>query len=396
MKTAFFDCFSGISGDMVVGALLDLGLDFEYLKKELKKLQITDYKLEVKRVKRCGISGVKFNVNVNFHKQHHRNLPDINIIIERSKLDNEVKKLSKAIFYKIAKAEAKAHSVRIENVHFHEIGAVDSIIDIVSSAIGLNYFGINEVISSPINVGEGFVKTEHGLLPVPAPATAEILKGIPFYSNGIKMELATPTGAAIIATVAKEFTNLPLIRTEKIGYGAGSREINGIPNLLRIFLAQEGVGIFGSYGNDAITVIETNIDDISPQVYEELMGNLFKAGALDVFMTPIIMKKNRPAIKISILAEKEKVLRICDILFKETSTFGIRTYEAFRYKLDREGKKIKTSLGNVEVKLGKIKGKILKVAPEYESIKKISKDKGMPVFKVLKKVEAEIGRKFKI
>ena len=396
MKTAFFDCFSGISGDMVVGALLDLGLDFEYLKKELKKLQITDYKLEVKRVKRCGISGVKFNVNVNLHKQHHRNLPDINRIIERSKLDNEIKKLSKAIFYKIAKAEAKAHSVRIENVHFHEIGAVDSIIDIVSSAIGLNYFGINKVISSPINVGEGFVKTEHGLLPVPAPATAEILKGIPFYSNGIKMELATPTGAAIIATVAKEFTNLPLIRTEKIGYGAGSREINGIPNLLRIFLAQEGVGIFGSYGNDAITVIETNIDDISPQVYEELMGNLFKAGALDVFMTPIIMKKNRPAIKISILAEKEKVLRICDILFKETSTFGIRTYEAFRYKLDREGKKIKTSLGNVEVKLGKIKGKILKVAPEYESIKKISKDKGMPVFKVLKKVEAEIGRKFKI
>ena len=395
MKTAFFDCFSGISGDMVVGALLDLGLDFEYLKKELKKLQITDYKLEVKRVKRCGISGVKFNVNVNLHKQHHRNLPDINRIIERSKLDNEIKKLSKAIFYKIAKAEAKAHSVRIENVHFHEIGAVDSIIDIVSSAIGLNYFGINKVISSPINVGEGFVKTEHGLLPVPAPATAEILKGIPFYSNGIKMELATPTGAAIIATVAKEFTNLPLIRTEKIGYGAGSREINGIPNLLRIFLAQEGVGIFGSYGNDAITVIETNIDDISPQVYEELMGNLFKAGALDVFMTPIIMKKNRPAIKISILAEKEKVLRICDILFKETSTFGIRTYEAFRYKLDREGKKIKTSLGNVEVKLGKIKGKILKVAPEYESIKKISKDKGMPVFKVLKKVEAEIGRKFK-
>ncbi|OGL43985.1 MAG: TIGR00299 family protein, partial [Candidatus Schekmanbacteria bacterium RBG_16_38_10] len=357
---------------------------------------ITDYKLEVKRVRRGGISGVKFNVNVNLHKQHHRNLPDINRIIERSKLDNEVKKLSKAIFYKIAKAEAKAHSVRIENVHFHEIGAVDSIIDIVSSAIGLNYFGINEVISSPINVGEGFVKTEHGLLPVPAPATAEILKGIPFYSNGIKMELATPTGAAIIATVAKEFTNLPLIRTEKIGYGAGSREINGIPNLLRIFLAQEGVGIFGSYGNDAITVIETNIDDISPQVYEELMGNLFKAGALDVFMTPIIMKKNRPAIKISILAEKEKVLRICDILFKETSTFGIRTYEAFRYKLDREGKKIKTSLGNVEVKLGKIKGKILKVAPEYESIKKISKDKGMPVFKVLKKVEAEIGRKFKI
>ncbi len=396
MKTAFFDCFSGISGDMVVGALLDLGLDFEYLKKELKKLQIKDYKLEAKRVRRGGISGVKFNVNVNLDKQHHRNLSDINRIIEKSKLNKDVKKLSKSIFYKIAKAEAKAHSVRIENVHFHEIGAVDSIIDIVSSAIGLNYLGIDKVISSPINVGEGFVKTEHGLLPVPAPATAEIFKGIPFYSNGTKMELATPTGAAIVATVAKEFTNLPVIKAEKIGYGAGSREINGIPNLLRIFLAQESGEISGFYGNDAITVIETNIDDISPQVYEELMGNLFKANALDVFMTPIIMKKNRPSIKVSILAEKEMVLEICDILFKETSTFGIRTYEVFRYKLDREVKKLKTSLGNVEVKLGKIKGKILKIAPEYESIKKISKDKGMPVIKVLKKVEAEIGKKFKL
>lgn len=396
MKIAFFDCFSGISGDMVVGAFLDLGLDFEYLKKELKKLPITDYRLEIKKVKRCGIRGVKFNVDVNLHKQHHRNLLNINRIIDRSKLNDEVKSLSKSIFYKIAKAEAKAHSVKIENVHFHEIGAVDSIIDIVSAAIGLNYLGIDKVISSPVNVGEGFVKTEHGLLPVPAPATAEILKGIPSYSNGTKMELATPTGAAIVATVAKGFMNLPVIKTEKIGYGAGSREINGVPNLLRIFLAQEDGKSFSTYDNDTITVIETNIDDISPQVYEELMGKIFKIGALDVFLTPIIMKKNRPAVKISILTEKEKALRVCDILFNETSTFGIRTYEAFRYKLEKEGKKIKTSLGNVEIKLGKIEGKILKVAPEYESIKKISKEKGMPLLKVLKKVESEIGRKFKL
>ncbi|OGL40953.1 MAG: TIGR00299 family protein [Candidatus Schekmanbacteria bacterium RIFCSPHIGHO2_02_FULL_38_11] len=396
MKIAFFDCFSGISGDMAVGALIDLGLDFEYLKKELRKLQITDYRLQITKVRRSGIRGIKFNVDVNLHKQHHRDLEEINGIINKSKLNDEVKSLSKAIFYKIAKAEAKVHGVKVKNVHFHEIGAVDSIIDIVAFSIGLNYLKIDKVISSPINVGEGFVKTEHGLLPMPAPATAEILKGIPFYSNGTKMELATPTGAAIIATVAEGFMNLPAIMAEKIGYGAGSREINGTPNLLRIFLAQENRRNSSGYDNDMITVIETNIDDLPSQVYEELMENVLEAGALDIFLTPIIMKKNRPAVKVSILTEKEKALRVCDILFKETSTFGIRTYEAFRYKLEREGKKIKTSLGNVEIKSGKIGGKIFKVAPEYENIKKISRDKGIPLLKVLKKVEAEINKRFKL
>jgi len=395
MKIAFLDCFSGISGDMMVGALIDLGLDFRYLEKELKKLNISGYKLEIAKVKRNGIKGVKFDVNVDLKKHHHRNLKEINNIIERSKLNKEVKDLSKAIFNEIAKAEAKAHGIKVNDVHFHEVGAVDSIIDIVSTSIGINYLGIEKVISSPLNVGSGFVKAEHGLLPVPAPATAEILKNIPFYSNGIKAELVTPTGAAIVATVAKDFSSLPEMRVEKIGYGAGSREIEEIPNLLRIFLAEDSRKS-SDYDKDRITVIETNIDDISPQVYEELMENIFKIGALDIFLTPIIMKKNRPAIKISVLSDPETAVKVYDLLFRETSTFGIRSYEASRCKLGREIKKIKTALGSVDVKIGKLGNKVLKTAPEYESIKKIARDKKIPFLEVLKRVEAEIEKKVKM
>ncbi|OGL45598.1 MAG: TIGR00299 family protein [Candidatus Schekmanbacteria bacterium RBG_16_38_11] len=394
MKIAYLDCFSGISGDMMVGALIDLGLDFRYLEKELKKLNISGYKLEIAKVKRNGIKGVKFDVKVDLAKQHHRNLKIINNIIDKSRLNKEIKTLSKVIFNKIAEAEAKAHGVKVKDVHFHEVGAVDSIIDVVATSIGINYLGIEKVISSPLNVGCGFVKTEHGLLPVPAPATAEILKGIPFYNNNIRAELVTPTGAAIVAAVVKDFISLPEMRAEKIGYGAGSREIEGMPNLLRIFLAEED-GESSHYDKDRIMVIETNIDDISPQVYEELMENIFKIGALDIFLTPIIMKKNRPAIKISVLSDPETAIKVYDLLFRETSTFGIRSYEAFRCKLEREIKKFKSSLGNVEVKLGKSGSKVLKVAPEYESLKKISRDKKIPFIEVLKRVEAEIRKKGK-
>jgi len=392
MRIAYLDCFSGISGDMMVGALIDLGLNFEYLKRELSKLNIANYKLQIVKVKRGGIKAIKFNVKVDLKKQPSRDLGEINKIIDRCKLNGEVKKLSKAIFYKIAQAESKVHAVKVKAVHFHEIGALDSIIDIVATAIGLNYLRIDEVISSPVNVGGGFVETEHGLLPVPTPATAEILKGIPFYSHREMGELTTPTGAAVVATVAKNFMNIPMMRVEKIGYGAGSREIDGMPNLLRIFLANNDKKNL-NYEKDKIAVIETNIDDLSPQVYEEVMEKVFKIGALDIFLTPIIMKKNRPAIKTTILADPKIAGDIFDLLFKETTTFGIRGYEAFRCKLEREKKKIKTTLGNVEVKLGKLGNGILKVVPEYESVKKISRDRKIPFLEVVKKIEAEINRK---
>ncbi len=309
---------------------------------------------------------------------HHRNLRDILEIIRKSELPQPVKDTSMAVFTALAEAEAKVHGVTVERVHFHEVGAVDSIVDIVGTAVGFHMLGVERVYASPPNLGSGTVETAHGTLPVPAPATLELLKGIPAYSSEIRRELTTPTGAAILATCVEEFRNLPPMKIEAVGCGAGSADIEGYPNVLRMVLGEVGHGP----EQDVVTVVETNIDDMNPEFYDHLMYRLFGAGALDCYLTPVIMKKNRPATKLTVLAEPEAATRLVGIVFEETSTFGVRMYDAMRKKLRREWREVGTEYGPVRVKVGREGDRIVHYAPESEDCRRISEDKGVALQRV--------------
>lgn len=376
MKTAYFDCFSGISGDMIIGALVDLGFDIDYLKKELEKLNLKGYKIQAKKMVKNGISATKFDL-IEEHKHHdERNLKEINKIIGNSKLDNETKTAIKKIFMKIAQAEAKIHGKPIDKIHFHEIGAVDTIIDIAGAVIGFKKLGIEKVYCSKLNVGTGFVEFSHGKFPVPAPATAEMLKNVPIYNNGIEAELVTPTGAAIITTFASHFGEMPSIKVEKIGYGAGAKDLVQ-PNVLRVFYGEMETG-----KNEIINIIEANIDNMNPEIYPYVIDKLMENGALDAYLTNILMKKGRPAIKLSVLCETKDTDKLCKIIFDETTTIGVRIFSAEKRKLDREIKTIKTKYGNVRVKISKLNNKIQNIMPEYEDCAKIAKKYKIPLKKV--------------
>ncbi len=382
MKVAYFDCFSGISGDMIIGALIDLGLDINFLKKELKKLNLGNYDIKVKKVIKNEISATKFDVIVK-HKHYHkeRNLKEINKIIENSKLDNKIKNTIKKIFNKIAVAESKIHNKSINKIHFHEIGAIDTIIDVAGAVIGFKKLRIERIYCSKLNVGTGFVEFSHGKFPIPAPATAEILKGVRIYNNDTKAELVTPTGAAIITTLAKKFGEMPAIKVEKIGYGAGTKDLEQ-PNVLRVFLGKSDKMI-----NETINVIETNIDNMNPEIYPYVIDKLMENGALDAYLTNIIMKKGRLAIKLTVLADIKDTDKLCNIIFDETTTLGLRIYQATRKKLDREIKTIKTKYGNVRVKISKLNNQIKNIMPEYEDCVRIAKNKKIPLKKVYEEVK---------
>lgn len=382
MKTAYFDCFSGISGDMIIGALLDLGLDLNYLKKELEKLNLKNYKIEAKKIVKNGITSTKFDVTEN-HKHHHeeRSLNEINKLIGNSKLDNEIKNLIKKIFLKIGAAESKIHSKPIDKIHFHEIGAIDTIIDVAGTVIGFKKLGIGKIYCSKLNVGTGFVTFSHGKWPVPAPATAEILKNVPIYHNNIEAELVTPTGAAIITTLADEFGEMPSMKVEKIGYGAGSKDLEQ-PNVLRVFL-----GEMENSGNETINIIETNIDNMNPEIYPYVIDKLMENGALDAYLTSIIMKKGRPAVKLTVLSEIKDTDKLCSIIFDETTTLGVRIYSVQRKKLEREIKTIKTKYGNVRAKISKLDNKIQNIMPEYEDCVRIAKAKKIPLKRVYEEMK---------
>ena len=385
MKILYFDCFSGVSGNMILGAMVDAGIDIKALKKELKKLDLHGYSLKVSKVKRKGIKGTKVDVIVDKKKHlHHTHYKDIKRLIERSKLSKKIKEDSLAIFKNIAEAEAKIHRTSVDNVHFHEVGAVDSIVDVVGASICISLLNSDITLSSPINTGKGMVKTEHGLLPVPAPATTEMLKGFPSYSSDIEFELATPTGVGIITAMAKASNTIPVMKTNAIGYGAGSKDFSDSPNLLRIMIG-EG---YSPSEQDSITVIESNIDDMNPQFYDHIMNRIFDAGALDVFLTPIIMKKNRPAVKITLLSDNDNVNKLADILLKETTSFGLRMYKTERIKLEKEIKTVKTEYGSTKVKIGKKNGKIINIAPEYEDCKRIANERGISIREVYEKVKS--------
>src|SRR3989344_1407372 len=388
MKTIYFDCFSGISGDMVIGALLDLGLDFKFLEKELKKLKLQNYKLTAKKNVKNGISATKFNViefNKTYENNNHeyRNLKNINKIIDNSKLDKEIKNTIKKIFLKVAVAEAKVHNVPINKIHFHEIGAIDTIIDVAGAVIGLNKLGIEKIYCSKLNVGTGFVEFSHGKWPVPAPATAEILKGAPIYHNGIKSELVTPPGAAIITTLSDSFGEMPAMKLEKIGYGAGTKDLQQ-PNVLRVFYGEPD-NDFGNF-DDKIMVMETNIDNMNPEVFPYVIERLMKNGALDAYTTPIRMKKNRIGIKITALSDKNHLDKLSKIIFEETTTLGIRVFPAGRKKLDRKIKTIKTTYGKIRIKISKLNGKIKNIIPEYEDCARVARKFKIPLREVYKEV----------
>jgi len=383
MKIAYFDCFSGISGDMTVGALLDAGLKIETLEKELKKLGLSGYQLEVNKVVKKGISATQFKVKIK-EEGVERRFKDILDILEKSKLDEEIKKETKKIFFNIAQAESKIHRKDIDKIHFHEIGGLDSIIDITSAVIGIKTLGIEEIHSSALPVGKGFVKCAHGVIPVPAPATLELLKNIPTYSGGIESEMITPTGAAIIGTLAKSFGERPLMKIERIGYGAGEKEFT-IPNLLRVSIGEKILkdeNLKDGYVSDEAVLIETNIDDMNPEFYDYIMDRLFSQGALDVFLTPIQMKKSRPAHMLSIIVYEQNLKEILEVLFSESTTLGVRIREIKRLRLAQQNFIAETKYGKIRVKVGMFKGEIKNIAPEYEDCKKMAKQHQVPLKEV--------------
>jgi len=367
MRVGYFDCFSGVSGDMILGALIDLGIDIKDLDKELRKLPLEGYKLEVKRVVKQGISAINIEV-ITSEKGGGRTLKDILAIIDRSTLDMDIKEKSKQIFIRLGETEAKIHNQDLSKVHLHEIGAIDTFIDIVGALVGLKILGVEKIICSPINVGKGLVQCAHGVLPVPAPITAELLKGRPIYTSGTEGELTTPTGAAIITSLTTDFGDLPLLTIENVGYGAGSMELEA-PNLLRLWVGDMQLQCEDCI-TEEVTVLETNIDDMNPQFYDHVMESLLQAGALDVFLTPVQMKKNRPGIMLTVITHRQQTEKLLSILFEESTTLGVRVTETHRFSLPRSIHLVETKYGEIHIKVARKGDKIVNVTPEYDDCKK--------------------------
>lgn len=378
MKVAYLDCFSGISGNMVLGALLDAGLELEQLNVELARLGLTGYRLVAQSVHRRGIAGTHVEVEIE-EEGVARHLHHIEEIIQNSALPDEVKMKSLAIFRRLAEAEAKVHGEPVEHIHFHEVGAMDAIVDVVGSAIGFWLLGVERVYASHVHVGRGTVECAHGTIPVPAPATLELLRGVPTYGRDVEAELVTPTGAAILSSLAESFGSAPPMRVERVGYGAGTRDLP-LPNLLRLSIGETtAAGSAAGYEQDLVTLIETNIDDMNPQLYEHVMERLFAAGALDVYLTPIQMKRNRPGIKLSVLVDGERVPDMIDILFAETTAIGVRTCPMHRQKLARERVVVGTLYGEIGVKVARKGENVVNITPEYRECKLASEEHDVPL-----------------
>ncbi|KHD37478.1 hypothetical protein NL50_04690 [Clostridium acetobutylicum] len=414
MRILYYDCFCGISGDMNLAALVDLGVPKKYLMDELLKLNLeSEYEIKIEKGQKLGITGTRVDVILkeehhnkheleevlhnhehekhyheikndeqsHSHEHHHRSLRDIEEIINSSALNDKVKKLSLNIFMKVAEAEAKVHGRGLYEVHFHEVGAVDSIVDIVGAAICIDYLKVDKILASRVQVGGGFVRCAHGIMPVPAPATVEILKNIPINTGIVQFETTTPTGAAILAANVKEFTQKLDFIIKKTAYGIGHRDLE-IPNVLRVYLGEEES--FQNIENQYI--LETNIDDMNPEIYGYVEEKLFKVGALDVFKTPIFMKKGRSGIKLSVLTNEKSEREVLDVIFEETTSIGVRRYKVEKIMLTREFSKVKTEFGDITVKKAYYKGKLVKYKPEYEECKDIAREKNVSIHKVYKAV----------
>ena len=385
MKTvgiAYFDCFSGISGDMVLGALVDAGANLRVIEAELRKLGLEGWSISAEKVKRGAISATHLKVETS-EGHHHRGLSVILGRIDKASLAPRTASRAQKIFTRLAEAEAKVHQLAVEQVHFHEVGAVDSIVDIVGAAIGFELLGVDEFACSAFDVGAGQVKTAHGLLPVPAPATAELLRGAPTYSSGIERELVTPTGAAIATTLATRYAEIPEMTLRAVGYGAGSADLKEKANVMRLLIGDKEISEPGEHWDAPISVIETNLDDLSPQIYGYFVDRALAAGALEVFSTSVLMKKNRPGQLLTLLCEQANLSRLMDLIFRETTTIGVRTYEVRRKTLDRELIPVATPFGEVRVKVSRLNGTVLTAMPEYEDCQRIAAARGIPLKEVI-------------
>lgn len=386
MKIGYLDCFSGISGDMLLGALVSAGLPLQFLKGQLETLGLPYFDLLANEVERKGFLATKVDVIIPENQKRRYQYREIIQILDNNLRDLRIKKAAKQIFTLLARSEAKVHGRDIEQIHFHEIGDMDSLIDVVGVLIGIDYLDLKEIHSSPLNLGNGFVDTEHGRLPIPAPAVLEILQGHPVYSTNSQCELTTPTGAAITVSVAADFIPLPPMKIERIGLGAGSRDLVEWPNILRFIIGE-------TLGQDAfkepVTVIESNIDDMNPEFFPHLLEKTLTAGALDAFITPIIMKKGRPAYKFTILAPEPIVDLLAEIVLRESSTFGVRMYQTRRLVLERNTREVKTTYGPVKIKIGTWKGQVVKIMPEYEDCRKLAEESGTALSLIFQEAQKE-------
>ena len=420
MRAAYFDCFAGVSGDMIIGAQLDLGVDLESMEQQLSSLGLGGYQINRRRVERSGISATKFDVEINQAAQPARTLADIRSIIVGSNATEHVKDQAILVFERLADAEARVHGTTPEKIHFHEVGAVDSIIDIVGAMIGFELLGVERFFCSPLRLGSGSVDAQHGRLPIPAPATAELLRDAPVYAGELEGEFVTPTGAAIVATLCEEFGPLPPMKVARVGYGAGSRDPKGLPNALRLMigefgeekdtpsspvagamaLQQDTSGIQSPKAGSAaqtkvyatpeetVVVIEINIDDMNPQVYSFVMERAFAQGALDVFMIPAQMKKDRPGVLLTVLCKPETADAMIEMLLVETTTLGVRYYEARRRVLERTIETIETEYGPVRIKVARDGARTLHFQPEYEDCARVAASANVPVLEVHGAAEA--------
>jgi uncharacterized protein (TIGR00299 family) protein len=381
MKYAYFDCFSGISGDMTLGALLDAGVPVEQLRSELEGLNVPGWELATEKVWKNGMAATYAKVRTQ-DTQTHRSLSTILGILEKSTLAPSVKDRAAAIFKKLGEAEAAVHDVPLEKIHFHEVGAVDAIVDIVGACIGFASLGIESFACSALNVGGGTAKMAHGVLPVPAPATARLLLGKPTYSNGVQKELVTPTGAAIVATLCSSFGPQPPMRVTSIGYGAGTADLEGQPNVLRLMVG-EAAEKRAAAESETIRVLEANLDDMNPQIYGYFLEKALAAGALDVFATPVQMKKNRPGMLVTVLCKPEDEAKFHEMLFAETTTLGVRVHTAERRVLARQWETVHTTFGEVRIKVARLNGHISQASPEFEDCRKLAAAKNVPLQRVM-------------
>lgn len=407
MRIAYFDCFSGVAGDMILGALVDAGVPLTVLKEAVAALGLPGLGIEARKVTRGGLAATKVDVltgepsgrtdpglvdpaharpheHTHAGAHGHRRLPDILEILHKSRLPASTRERAAAIFARLAAAEAAVHGSSPEAVHFHEVGARDAIADVVGAVAGLAALGADRIEASPLNLGGGKVATAHGMLPVPAPGTLELLKGIPCYGSAVEAELTTPTGAAVLATVAAAFGPPPLLTVRAVGYGAGTRELAGQPNCLRLLVGDAPE----ASASDEVAVLEANIDDMSPQLFEPLMEELFAAGALDVYLTPVVMKKSRPATVLTVLAEAGAEGRLAPLILQGSTTFGLRVSRRTRLKLAREIRTVETPYGPVAVKVGRLGERLVQASPEFEDCRRVAAAAGVPVRMVLEAARA--------
>jgi uncharacterized protein (TIGR00299 family) protein len=389
VKIAYFDCPSGAAGDMIMGALVDAGVPFDSLRAELRKLALPGWDLVRAEVKRGAFRATKVDVEIDRGAHtHHRSLADIQAILDASPLATGVRERAARIFGRLADAEARVHGTSREAVHFHEVGAVDAIVDVTGGVLALTMLGIDAVYVSALPLGGGFVDTAHGRMPVPGPGTAELLRGFPIVDTGVHAELVTPTGAAILTTLGRPALRLPSMIVSAVGYGAGTMDLPGTPNVLRCFVGD----VVGDATLETIVQLETTIDDMSPQLYEPLMDRLFEAGAVDVFLTPVVMKRSRPGTVLTALCPRDRLDDISRLLFEESSTIGVRFTEWQRTILPREMVTLPTTYGTIQFKVSRFEGRVVTVTPEFADVARIAREKALPVREVLDQARAE-GRR---